>query len=120
MEKTFYNARELAEYFTQENFDKRTYPRFIDNLYCEDDNPLNYFLVKIYDKYVRGKSVFAKECDEFKKAKLNAINFVEQEIIKQGYTLSILYKCNVTYSDGYSTVYDVCLISIPQQLKFNI
>jgi hypothetical protein len=71
----------------------------------------------MYDKYVRGKSVLACKCQEFQQAKQNAIDFTEQFLLQQGYTLSILYNCECIDSDGRTTTYKVTIENIPQQLQ---
>jgi hypothetical protein len=116
MEKIFNNAREMAEYFVNENTDRRTYPTFLQDLYRED-NALTEFFYDMYDKYVRGKPLHLQLCEEFQTAKENAIKFVEEEIIKHGYDLAILYTCETLEANGYYAYFKVKIENIPQQLK---
>ena len=71
----------------------------------------------MYDKYVRGKNPFARCCEEFNNAEKNAIEFIEQTLIANGFNLSILYNCECVDGDGYFSYFKVELENIPQQLE---
>ena len=114
MKKLFKNANELATYFIKDNHDIRQWG-FLKEYYY--NSPIQYFFCDMYNKYIRGKSVFAKECQEFKEAEQNAIAYLEATLIQNGYNLSILYTNEVTYADGYSTYFKIKIDSIPQQLE---
>jgi hypothetical protein len=113
MEKIFNNAKECAEYLV-EVCDERKYPNELRQLYY--NSPVHYLHREMYDKYVRGKSVSAQNCEEFQKAKENAILFLEQELLKLSYNLSIKYTVICTYADGYCSDFKVDLESVYQQL----
>ena len=71
----------------------------------------------MYNKYVRGKNPFARCCEEFNNAEKNAIEFIEQTLIANGFNLSILYNCECVDGDGYFSYFKVELENIPQQLE---
>ena len=114
MKKIFKNANELATYFIKENCDARQWGVLAEHYY---NSPIQYLFFDMYDKYVRGKSIFAQECQEFKKAEQNAIAYLENKLIQNGYNLSILYTNEIVYADGYSTYFNIKIESIPQQLE---
>ena len=114
MEKIFKNANELAVYFIKENTDRREWGLF-EKYYR--NSPIEYLFRDMYDKYVRGKSILACECQEFQEAEQNAIAYLEEKIIENGYNLSILYTSEITHADGYFTYFDVKIENIPQQLE---
>ena len=115
MKKTFKNANELATYFIKENNDIRQWG-FLEKYYC--NSPAQYLLQNMYDKYVFGKSVFARECQEFQEAEQNAISYLEEKLIQNGYNLSILYTNEITDGDGYFTCFNIKIEAVPQQLDF--
>ena len=117
MKKIFKNAYELSTYFIKENRDTRQWG-FLSEYYY--NSPIQYLLCDMYDKYIRGKSILAKECQEFKEAEQNAIAYLETKLIQNGYNLSILYTNEVTYADGYSTCFKIKIETIPQQLELEL
>ena len=71
----FNSARECAEYLVKTH-DTRKYPKELERLYYK--SPVQYLHNDMFDKYVRGKSILAQECEEFQQAKENAILFLEK------------------------------------------
>lgn len=114
MRKEFFNARECAEYFTNE-YDYRTYPKELYEGYWQ--SPAKYFHVEMNNKYNCGKGFYANQCKEYQDAKEQSTCYFEQRLLQLGYTLSIVYECDCVYADGYFTSYYATLESVPQQLK---